>query len=569
MILFLNNFHHLNAQNFIKLQLSSPDTTIQKFITTKKNYKLFLNVYLNSLKNLGFTSATIDSISIEKSDTILAKIYLGNLYFIDTAYFVANNDTQIIATNFIFNKKNLKKIINSQIHQYLNNGYPLCNYTILNFKIAQKVSLLCSKNQKKFLHNKKLAQIAKKSFQLTNLHKINIIILRPVVKLNSGQFFAFDTLYAPDTIKISKKFLAAYLDIKPGKPYNDKKIRQIPQKIAQLGFLQQTGAIKKEFYPGLVKIILPLRKINSNSLEAIAGLKFENKKLQTSGKIDLELQNFFQTAENIKIQWQKPKQNWQQLYISTNFPYFAGWPLGFNANFFIQKIDTTQLNLFYTANLAYFIDGLNRIDFGFNSEKNLTNITDSANYNITKHNFDFGINLYKFDNRLLPDKGYQLNLKLFYGQKLWKSNRTSNFSTTVKSALIIPIIKNFDFKLSAQGYFHLSQPIFDNEVKFIGGVENFWGFDEKSFKATSYWLVRAEPGFNFNHKINFSLWAIKGQIFTKTLSYKKQIAPFSTGLRFIFTTKNSTFNIIYAIGTTNNKLNLQQSKFHISYKTRF
>lgn len=379
----------------------------------------------------------------------------------------------------------------------------------------------------------------------------------------------FDTLYFSDSIKISKSVLSAFLNIKPASPYNEKKVKQIPQKIPQLGFLQLTGPIKKEFYPGLVKIILPLRKLKTNSIEAIMGVKYENKKLLTSGKIDLQLQNFFNSAENIKLQWQKPKPNWQQFYSSLNFPYIFGWSIGTNAVFFIQKIDTTQLNLYYTTSLNYYIDGLSHISLGFNTEKNLTNKLDSTNYNITKRNLNFSVNIIKSNDKLLTPKGYYFNINLFYGQKLFKSNKTYNLSTSFNNKIYLPIYKNFFVKLTALGEFNLSRPIFDNEVKYIGGIDNFWGFDEKEFKATSYWLIRTEPALNFNKKITFSLWAIKGQIFTKTLSTNKLTTPFSAGFRIILTTQNSSFNLIFGIGTTNKKFNLQQSKFHISYKARF
>ncbi len=543
------------------------------YIKTEKASSLITyktNTYKNSLKSLlaklhraGFTAAAIDSIKTQ-ADTPLIYMYIGDIYLIDSICYISKKSSFCQNVIVPFEKKYLENLIQKQILKLKNNGYPFASYKIS--KIETQEYRLTGQNSIKLEKNKipELKDISK----TLKIDQFTIHFLKIDVNLFTGRYFVFDTVYIPPDAKISKNFLANYLDIKPGQAYCQKKINLVQAKLQQLRYIQLKRKPHIEFYRGVARVVLPIKTLNSNNIEVLIGAQFENKQIHTFGNVNISLTNLLRNGEKLSIQWQKPKNQWQTLQMALSYPYL-GLPIGINANFFSQKIDTSNFNLSYHIALSYYPYALNYIALGFQKQLHFTSHENQNSTDVKSKNLTFTLNLQNIKFLQAIPAGYQAYFFLSYGNKTFNDSSLQHLNLNIDALDYQSIYRKFILKTSFKAMLMHSSKIFDNETVYLGGTNDFLGFDQMSFRATSFVLGTLEPQFYANKKLIISILAQKGKIWLNTISNHKQTNTLALGLGLNIKTKNSAINLIFATGTTNNTLNPANTKVHISYKTRF
>src|SRR5690606_9782736 len=123
-----------------------------------------------------------------------------------------------------------------------------------------------------------------------------------------GPKVVFDSIAFPENVKINDSFLKKYLGLASGQAYQEQAIKDIPDKIRQLPYVQMSGEPEVSFANHRSKIYLPLSSRKANRLDGIIGLAPANElsdKAQLTGQLDLELHNLFKTGKYLSINWQK------------------------------------------------------------------------------------------------------------------------------------------------------------------------------------------------------------------------------------------------------------------------
>ena len=110
--------------------------------------------------------------------------------------------------------------------------------------------------------------------------------------------------------------------------------------------------------------------------------------------------------------------------------------------------------------------------------------------------------------------------------------------------------------------------ILNNELVYIGGYQNFRGFNEQQFSASAYNLITLEPRFYLNSNYIF-VFVEKGNIVRKTISYDTKFNTLAFGFGINLHLNNSAFIITYALGSENRNFDFSASKIHLSYRLIF
>ncbi len=506
----------------------------------------FLHKFLDKTKAKGFSGSSIDSI-LYKADSIIAYLYLGSKFIVDTFFIIKNPDTSILPLNKPLSAKTVDAVINRALTDLRNSGYPLARPAF--YKSGQPRSAPLS------------AKICGKKIQRNQVH-INLYF-----SFETGRHFVFDTLQILDSPKISRKLLSTYLGIKPGQPYNKAAVDDIPEKIRQLSVISLNGKPKQEFYQGIVKVVLPLQNVPSNSLDALVGFRIENNRISSTGKINLRLKNITGNSETFELMWQKPKTDWQQTALRLEVPYIGGFPLGTNFYLNAQKIDTLDFNLTFSAQAAYFFDKLNNLTFGYRLENNKTNRTGVPD--IGKTYATFGANIQNLDNQLFPRKGYVLKAGINYGQKRWQDSTSQTLNLSAYVRWLAQVAKKTTVGLSGDFFTIKSPEIYPTEVAYIGGYPQLTGFEPQQFGVTSYGIFTGQISYILTNAEFFALIQ-RGFLENITTADNQEIRTLSGGAGLKLKTKNSLLTIVFSLGKTGAEaFDPRQTKIRIGYRILF
>ena len=512
----------INSKNYKQIHTLRAKDSLQAWIKIQN--------FINRQRQKGWLEASADSVLMIKNKFIVY-VHKGEKYFLDSLVLTDGTDTVIINKRKQFFYPNIiDDFSRDYINDLRNRGYAFA-------KLTDK---FCKLKDNHFVCN---------------------------VKVKRGDYFVFDTLKILDTVKISRKFLQSYLALSIGKPFSYKLIQQIPSRLSSLKFISLIDTPQVEFYPGLARPVLFLKRINSNSASALVGMIYDNGDLTTVGQIQLHTIGLLQ-AEDFSFFWSRPRTMWQQMKVSLQVPYIIGSPVGLKMNVFNQKIDTTRLNFSLATGLAYYFYNLSSISFLWKIDNNFTVYTSSSEQIVKKRLFQFSINLDNIRNVFVFSQGWKLQADLGYGKKSFTDSLSWIVEYKVDVQKFFVIAKRLSILTRWQTFGMWSPFILNNELVYIGGYQNFRGFNEQQFSASAYNLITLEPRFYLNSNYIF-VFVEKGNIVRKTISYDTKFNTLAFGFGINLHLNNSAFIITYALGSENRNFDFSASKIHLSYRLIF
>jgi len=186
-------------------------------------------------------------------------------------------------------------------------------------------------------------------FARIKLVEIEIKEHRIAAKLyyDPGPYIYFGSLRIGPEMNLKSSFLAAYLNARPGMPFDQRKIDHFPMRLRQLAFIRLTGKPSILFRNDSCDIHLDLKKVKANSFDGIIGfLPNENEpdKLLITGQIFLGLDNLFRSGKKLNVQWQKPNLFTQELRVQYEHPALFRFPADLSMDFYLFKQDTSFIN---------------------------------------------------------------------------------------------------------------------------------------------------------------------------------------------------------------------------------
>ncbi|MCL2246280.1 MAG: BamA/TamA family outer membrane protein [Lentimicrobiaceae bacterium] len=409
--------------------------------------------------------------------------------------------------------------------------------------------------------------------------------------INKNQRCVFDSIVVRGNLKIAKSYLKAYFNFKKKKPYNESIVKQIPQLIQELPFVEEKQPSAVEFTEENASLYLFLDKKRVNQFDGYIGLvpvSDRSGKIAVSGEMNLHLMNLFTIGESLDLQWRATERFSQFLELKANFPYLVGTPLGVDGLFMLDKKDTTYLNMNYVIGLFYSFKGYNfaRVYFDYATsnilDKNLYDASHALTYSDYKKTmYGFAFRFRDLDFIYNPRKGYDLNLNVAVGSRKIIENAQSPQNDDVDLVTVryrlhgkirgyIPLHKRWVLGLGAEGGALFGKQHLTNELFRIGGMNSLQGFDDLSIRASNYGTGLVELRFLIA-KIAYINAFFNGAWYEQKLSgnYLNDF-PFGFGAGIAFTTKAGLFYLSYALGKQlDNPISFKTGKIHFGLAVQF
>lgn len=414
------------------------------------------------------------------------------------------------------------------------------------------------------------------------------------INIDKGHLISWDTISILGDSSISVSFLSAYLDIKPGKPYNESQAGKIESRLKELLYISLKARPQVSFIKEKAVPVLYLEEQRASRLNGVLGLapnSSKQNKFLVTGEIELELINIGGLGIRGELGYKNFLGSASQIHLGASFPYILSTKFGVNGQFNMTYFDTAYYILNNHFGINYFFSGNNSLQIFI--ENYISRLTMPETYkelNITPPFLDvstvwygLGINKEVLDYKLNPRKGYTIWLEGSAGIKNITKNTVLDeqlydslelkkmvYKLRSEAGAFIPLGRRSTIGLNLQATLLADDEILENQLFRIGGIRTLRGFDEESIFASSYYIPRLEYRFLTDENSNL-------QVFANAAYYQKRLRrsqhedfPVGFGAGYNYLTKLGMFSIIFAVGRQqNNPIDFNAAKIHVGYLNRF
>ncbi|WP_155181973.1 ShlB/FhaC/HecB family hemolysin secretion/activation protein [Fulvivirga lutimaris] len=409
-----------------------------------------------------------------------------------------------------------------------------------------------------------------------------------VLNYYSGPEIRFDSISIMGTQKVKKSWLSAYLGIRQGEFFNQKKVDEIGLRISELTFLNLESVPVVTFQNEEGIVHLELSDVKSNYIDGIVGFlpnEQEDGRLLITGQLDLSLDNIFSSGKRLGLQWQSLKARSQTLEAQYFQPNIFKSAINFEANFNLLKEDTLFLNR--EAELGFNMKQAKGSLSIFYRNRNMSVLTnevidnDLADINLDYYGLRYRYN--KWPIRGLKKRGLGFQSEVAIGNKAIGENR--NLDAGVKDAIeersIQYLVKGrITNSLWMGKYFVLYNGIsysrifndylFKNDLMRVGGLKTIRGFNENFFFASEAAISNMELQLHFQSNSYIFMFYDQAILKNSILELSQEDQPLGIGLGLALQMNTGQLNLAYALGkSVDQELDLNLSKFHFGYVARF
>ncbi len=551
------NINFINGnEEAITLKTKNIKSSYKKITAAEKDCKRLIK----RLQKKGFLWTNLDTI-FQENKQIYAHIFVGptakiaNIHcsFVDSTENIPKKLQKLIQTTTTIN--DLLLLNNEIVSYYENNGFPFVSSQIIDLPNP------------------------------TNQHTASI-------QIDKGNFVILDSIITNGSMKVKPSFLYGYLGLKRKHAYNESALKNVNKRLSELSFLSQTQEAALTFAPNKAALYIFADKVKINQFDGYLGIVPNNEttgKVLITGQLNLNLTNVFTLGENIKLSWNRPQTQSQTLNINMDFPFLFYSPFGIDADFGLEKKDTSFINLSLTAGLRYYIKQSNYLKLYY-TYKNSRLIANESLSLLTQlpENIDHNIHLYglafvwqNLDYVFNPHKGFYIMADMAVGKKkiiknskipaeLYDINMTTtNINLQLMADFYIPLHKRFTWVVSLQSGHMQANSLYYNELYRLGGLKTIRGFDQQSIFASTYIILRDEIRYSFAAKSYVQLFFDIAGYQQKTAKYNSDF-PFGFGAGISFDTKAGIFAFNYALGRQHgNPIKLANGKITFGYTALF
>jgi outer membrane protein assembly factor BamA len=432
-------------------------------------------------------------------------------------------------------------------------------------------------------------------FAIIRLREIEIKDHRITASLDyqSGPVIYFANLIIRNAANLKSNFLAAYLNTRPGMPFDQRKVDQISYRVRQLAFTRLTAEPSLIFRKDSCDIYLDLETVRANSFDGILGfLPNENEpdKLLITGQLFLGLDNLFRSGKKFNVEWQKPNLLTQELQIQYEHPALFRLPTDLGFDFHLFKQDTSFINR--DLHVFFFLNPGRMGSLGLNytyMSSRLLSISDlqqikeldKVDYDLNYYGLKYRLNT--LDRMFFPTRGFLVDGSIQFGTKKIIRNvgidaesyeglqeRTLQIRSTLAIDKYFGLFpKNTLLLRVSAGYIDNDQ-LFFNDLFRLGGLNSIRGFNERNFFASWYLTGTMEYRYLFENNSQLFFFFDGSGLGYSVQNQSLRDHPFGFGGGFSLSTRAGFLHIIYALGkSAGQPLGLNYSKIHIGYSNRF
>ena len=548
------------AQNGYTLRLHTLQSNGQSIIETNQfpdtiQRAAFINQKLQYYFAQGYVYAAIiqvnDSATFKTASIQLQEKYYWNSLQLSkqAAQFLTSFEPQIqaLATQAIDPLK-IELLFDKILTYTENNGYPLASLQFDSIKISNQ------------------------SIDAT----INLI---------TGNLIKIDSVTVSDPTVISPVFLAAYIGLKNGSFYNQRKINLISERINQLDFL--TLKYNPIIVQGedKIKLVISPERRNQNQADGLVGLiPSANGKANFIGQFHLNLKNVFKRGELIDFNFKGQPNNTRDLNLKFNYDYLLGSFISTELLFSIRRQDTSFVTVTQNYAFPYYFSAKNYLKFFYSNQqtslistKSFTNINTLPIFaDVNNQQYGIGFKYLHYINEFYPKKGYHITASIAFGnrtiirnsqvqQNLYDSINLQSiqFNANLVAALYLPLAKRSVLYWGTQFQHIAATNLFQNELIRYGGLQSLRGFNEESLYAATFALFNFEYRLLLDSKTFMHLFFDQAIAKNPMATQTKITQPFGFGLGLNIASKTGVFSVTYALGKTNSApINYSNGKIH-------
>ncbi len=430
--------------------------------------------------------------------------------------------------------------------------------------------------------------------------EVNDQSVSAVLHYTPGVRIVLDTLQLIGTARLKRKFLANWLRLYPGQPYNQSKLDQADALLKQQPYLVANRPYEVLFKNDRAYITFYADAGKASEADGIVGFQpneQEKGRLLLTGELNLRLRNLFSSGGNFSFSWQQIKRASPRLNISYTQPAFLSTPLEVNASFQLLREDSATsiqngfLTLSQQANVFYNLSSYTKVGAGV--ERRTSRLADStlqvvdneviprqANTNWLAYNAYYTYN--RLDNFFYPRQGWWVNGIISIGNKQVPDSEqlsTNNapvqgsspqFSYRFTARKYHPVGRKATLLVQLSGGQILNANLFQNDLFRLGGLTSLRGFNENFFFASAYGSATLE--YRFFWETTSYLFTFYDQAWLQTRILKKVTSdvPSGLGAGISFSTKAGIFTVVYALGNSRDRsLGIGFSKIHFGLVSRF
>ncbi len=419
--------------------------------------------------------------------------------------------------------------------------------------------------------------------------------------LKKGQFVAIEKLEIEGSLRLSEAYLAHYLGIKAGSPYNHAQILRLRQRLRELPFANLVKDPLVNFAEDRARLKLFLDKRRASRFDFLIGVLPNSRqvgRLLVTGSFTGEFYNQLGKGERVFAQFEALRPQTQELNLQFNYPYLLNLPFGIDTKFNLYKRDTTYLDVEIDFGLQYLLEGGNYLKVFWNKRNsNLLNIDSTLldnplqlppDLDVSYGNFGIEYAFQRLDYRNNPRRGWNLQLRGAAGTRQIKKNnrvealsaqrlydsldlRTFQYRLSFRAERFFPIRSRSTLKIGMQGAYILSEnPIYRNEQYRIGGNQLLRGFDEELIFATNYTVGTLEYRLLIGQNSYLYVFGDYAYVEDLNTQQKQRDFPLGFGSGITFETRAGLFGVNLAFGTRQGvPLDFSAPKVHFGYVSLF
>lgn len=408
-----------------------------------------------------------------------------------------------------------------------------------------------------------------------------------------GPYITFDSLKLVNINKAKPGFLSAYLRIKPGSPYDQRKVDNIPNLINPLPYLSMMEMPATYFANEQCQVLLEMQDEKASAFDGIIGFmpnENEEGRVLVTGQVYLKLENLFRSGKLLELDWRRVNIQSQNLDIAYAHPALFRAPLDLGLSFNLYKQDTTFLTR--KTGMDLFYQNYRKSSFGFHFNREVSRLLQVnpliqngkpvfADYNLNYYGLVYRYN--SLDHPLFPARGWDVILNINAGHKniIRNTNLDEEFYNGIpdeglqlqSSGWIAKYFRlrprNVLLSRVSGGYLH-GDPLFLNDLFRLGGLLSIRGFNDMLFYASKYITGTLEYRYLFENESQLLFFCDAAYLGHDQGSQSYRDYPVGLGGGISISTKAGLLNVIYAVGRSNDQtFNIRYSKIHIGYTGRF
>jgi outer membrane protein assembly factor BamA len=409
-----------------------------------------------------------------------------------------------------------------------------------------------------------------------------------------GPYIIFDSISVQGKARLKNRFLSAYLRLEPGQPFSQRRVEQAEKLLKQLPYIAVTHPFSVVFKNERAYPVFYLSQVAANSIDGIIGFlpgEKEGNKLLITGELNLQLRNLFSSGKSFSLKWQQIRPQSPRLDISYEHPALLGTPFYLKGNFNILKEDTTFLTIDRQISIGYltgnagkisFTAGLKHSQLGSNAHyKESAQLPVFSDYRYLYYGIDYQLN--KTNDLRNPIKGFVIsagawagNKKIsknpFVAQELYENIPLHSLQILAKAAVetYFSVSPRSVWVTSAKAGKIANSNLFKNDLFRLGGLNSLRGHNENFFFASDYAILTLE--YRYFIEPTSYLFLFYDQSYIKhavTGSYYED-HPLGTGAGVSFTTNVGVFQLIYAMGQSQDqKFGFNFARIHFGLTSRF